>query len=133
MPVTEESTLTKAERRRLLRAATGTAFDPWQPIVASYDGGAVLDYSGGDAADIATMLDRDGRARSTHEVLTLPVRGAPSNIEPDDDDTGQAQLIKHNLGDKLCTIIDQMTTAVAFRRAFFELTWKFDDGKFLYD
>lgn len=134
MPVTNESTLTSAERRRLARQqAVGSSFDPFERVFGAFDNGAVFEYSEFAALDIATMLKRDGKARSTFEVLTLPLRGAKWKIDPDTGDNGQAKLVQDSLGEKLGTIIDQCTTAVGYRRSFFELTWKLDGPRVVYD
>lgn len=134
MPVTTESSLTPAEKRRLTRQqAVGSAFDPFERVFGAFDQGTVFDYGEFSALDIATMLKRDGKARATFEVLTLPLRGAKWRIDPDTGDNGQAALVRDNLGERLGTIIDQCTTAFAYKRSFFELTWRLDGPRVVYD
>jgi hypothetical protein len=127
-------TLSTAERRQLLADEQGTPFDPAERIFASFDQGRVFHYGEQDAADFRSMLARSGKARSLEQVLTLPLRGAPWKITPAEGDDGQAQLVHDNLGDKLNLIIDQMTSALTFRRAFFETSWTLNDqGQVIYD
>lgn len=127
-------TLSTAERRQLLADEQGTPFDAYERIFASFDQGRVFHYGEQDAADFRSMLARSGKARSLEQVLTLPLRGAPWKITPADGDTGQARLVHENLGDKLNLIIDQMTSALTFRRAFFETSWTLNDqGQVIYD
>lgn len=120
-------TLSTAERRQLLAREQGTPFSPYERIFASFDQGRVFHYGEQDAADFKSMLARSGKARSLEQVLTLPLRGAPWKITPAEGDTGQAALVQDTLGDKLNLIIDQMTSALTFRRAFFETSWELDD------
>jgi hypothetical protein len=126
-------TLSTAERKALLAEEQGTPFDAYERIFASFDEGRVFHYGEADAADFRAMLTRSGKARSLEQVLSLPLRGAPWKITPADGDTGQAALVQDNLGDKLDLIMDQMTTAITYRRAFFETSWALDDtGRVVY-
>jgi hypothetical protein len=133
VPITNGSALTAAEKRRLLTPPVGTIFDPYERVFGSYDNGTVFDYGDFDVRDLASMLRKDGKARSLEQVLTLPLRGATWKIEPDKNDNGQQAFVQANLGDKLDKLIDQCTTAVTFRRAFFETTWALDGDKIVYD
>lgn len=133
MPITNGSALTKAERRALLRPPVGTVFDSYEPVFGAYDNGTVFDYGDFDVRDIAAMLRRDGKARSLEQVLTLPIRGADWRLTAGPDDQGQHKLVEDNLGKKLGRIIDQCSTAMGFRRAYFETNWRLDGDKLLYD
>lgn len=133
MPITNGSALTAAERRALLRPPVGTVFDAYERVFGSYDNGTVFDYGDFDVREIATMLRRDGKARSLEQVLTLPIRGADWRIAAGPNDQGQEKLVRDNLGERLGKIIDQCSTAFAFRRAYFETTWKLDGDKILYE
>jgi hypothetical protein len=126
-------TLTSAERRQLLAEEQGTPFDPFERLFASFDQGRVFSQGEQDAADFRAMLTRSGKARALEHVLTLPLRGAPWKITADEGDSGQAKLVEDNLGDKLNMIIDQMTSAITYRRAFFETSWEINDtGQVVY-
>lgn len=135
MPVTNGSSLTNADRRRLLRPPGGSAFDVADPVFGAYDGGTVFDHADWSAADMATMLRRDGKARSVYQVLVLPIRSAKWHIDDDAENvTAEAvSLCRDTLAERLPTIIDQCTTALAYRRAFFETTWKLDGGRVVHD
>lgn len=120
--------LTPGERQRLLAEAAGTPFDPFERLFASFDGGTAFAYTEDTAADYRAMLKREGKASALEQILTLPIRGADWKITPEEDDSGQAELVQACLGDKLDLIIDQMTSAVTYRRAFFENSWVVDPG-----
>lgn len=132
---TNGTPLSGAERRRLLRPPAGSAFDVYERVFGAYDQGTVFDYSDFSAADMATMLARDGKARSVYQVLTLPVRSATWKIDDNAEGvtTAAVTLCRDTLFERLPTVIDQCTTALAYRRAFFETTWKLDQGKVVYD
>lgn len=121
--------LTPGERRRLLQEANGTPFDPFERLFASFDGGVAFAYTDDTAADYRAMLRREGKAAALEQILTLPIRGADWAITPDEGDSGQVELVQACLGDKLDLIIDQMTSAVTYRRAFFETSWMMDPGE----
>jgi hypothetical protein len=124
--------LTPSERKRMTAEAQGTPFDPFERLFSSFDGGTAFAYSDFEAADYREMLRRDGQAAKLEQVLTLPIRGASWTITPDKQDSGQAKLIEECLGDKLNLVIDQMTSAVTYRRAFFETSWTMSGGRLIY-
>lgn len=146
MTTTEESTVTPAERKRAgreMKAAqreafgkqVGTPFDPDQRLFHSWDNGLVFDYDDCSAEKLDDMLRRDGKARSVEQLLTLPIRSAPWKIEPYDDSAEAktiADFVSANLEEKLPTLIDQMSTARLFRKAFFETEWHMIGGKAQY-
>lgn len=133
MAITDVSTVTKTERRKMMQALQGTAFDPHQRVFGAFEGGTVFDFGEFETAQIATMLREDGKARSLEQVLTLPLRGAQWKLEAAEGDSGELKLVQDNLGDRLGKIIDQMTTAVAYRKAYFETNWTLDNGRVVYD
>lgn len=133
MALTDVSTVTKTEQRRMMQALQGTAFDPHQRVFGAYEDGVVFSYGDYEASDLADMLREDGKARSLEQVLTLPLRGAQWKLEAAEGDSGELALVQENLGERLGKIIDQMTTAVAFRKAFFETNWTLDGGRVVYD
>jgi hypothetical protein len=81
--------------------------------------------------DFAKMLADDGNAEKIARVLTLPVRGAAWHI------TGsgpEADLVRENVGPMMDRLIEQCTTAVIYRRTYFEKVWTLDPaGNFVYD
>jgi hypothetical protein len=93
------------------------------------------------AADLASMLDRDGKAEAIANVLTLPLRWADVQIVPQEGDTGEAELVSRALltppheggmSTPLDHVIAQMATAVWQRRAFFEKVFRIEDGTVTY-
>lgn len=99
--------------------------------------GAYDAYSQGQGSptekQLQAMLNRDGKAEALEAVLTLPLRWAPTSIEPHKDDTGEAEFVEQALttppwdggmSTPLEQIVAQMASAVVFRRAFFEKVWR---------
>lgn len=116
----------------------GSAADG-QRLFATWDGFQSLELPGQpDVADLENMLDRDGKARSLEQVLTLPLRWAGWSIEPQQDDTGEAEFVREalsrpaNAGGMVTSmdlVIAQMANAAVFRRAFFEKVFQpFEQG-----
>lgn len=119
--------LKPAKRKALVGPALGSAFDPYDRLFPSYGHGGVFDYGHTESRDLHEMLTRDGKARSIEQVLTLPLRGADHEI------SGQYKdFVKDNIPN-LDLIIDQMTSACVYRKAFFEKVWKLDGGNVVYD
>lgn len=121
--------LSEKDRKRLAGPQLSNAFAQYDYMFPSFDGGRVFDYQW-NAPDIKAMLSKSGKARSAEQVLTLPLRSAKWVIQGDG--PGKA-LVDAVLGDKLDVIIDQMTGAVAYKKAYFELVWKLDQGRVVYD
>lgn len=117
------TTLTTAELNRLAGPSVSTPYDLYDRLFASYDAGKVFSYGDGDARDMRQMLRQDGNARKVEQVLTLPLRSAAWEIRAAPGDTGEAAYIHAQFDTKLDKIIDQMTTAIVYRKAFFELTY----------
>lgn len=121
-------TLTPAQKNALAGPVLSTPFDAGQRLYASWDQGKIFDYNLGQARDLKQMLSADGGARKVEQVLTLPLRSAAWEVRPAPDDSGEAAYVRDQVGDKLGKVIDQMTTAVTFRKAFFELQWDLDEA-----
>jgi hypothetical protein len=90
------------------------------------------------------MLSRNGMAAAIEQVLTLPIRGAPYEIEPAKGDKGEAEFVHSVLmtpGDSggmktpISELVGQITAAQVFKRSFFEKTFKTreSDGRIVYD
>lgn len=119
--------LTERKKRSLAGPALGSAFDPYDRLFPSYSHGGVFDYGHEESRDLYEMLRKDGKARAIEQVLTLPLRGADFEI------TGpERQFVEDNIPN-LDLVIDQMTSAAVYRKAFFEKVWKLDGGRVVYD
>lgn len=86
-----------------------------------------------DERKLKAMLDRDGKAQALEAVLSLPLRWAPTEIEPHKGDSGEAEFVTEALttppwdggmSTPLEQVIAHMTSAGVFRRAFFEKCWR---------
>jgi hypothetical protein len=121
--------LNDREKRALAGSARATPFDLYDRLWPDYRGGDVFAYSW-DNRRLKEMLGRSGKARSVEQVLTLPLRSAPATLAG----TGPAaDLVRRTLMPKLPHIIGQMTGAVSYKKAFFELVWRLDAGQVVFD
>lgn len=119
----------------------GTAFTDRDLLFRDFDGGDVFNYTG-EYTDHGEMFERDGKARTLEQVLTLPIRSAPHALE-----RGKAPAEVHQEVERMLystsseggmstpidTIIAQMTGAFTTRKAFFEKVWTVRDDRFVYD
>lgn len=118
--------LTPAEKKRLQGPPLSTPFDNYDRLFASFDQGRVFDYNDQSTRAIKEMLRVDGQARKVEQVLTLPIRSAAWEIRKAPGGEAEYQYVKAQLEDKLGKVIDQLTTAISFRKAYFELTFGLD-------
>jgi hypothetical protein len=118
--------LTAAQKKRLQGPPLSTPFDNYDRLFASFDQGRVFDYNAGDARAMKEMLRQDGAARKVEQVLTLPIRAAAWEIRKSPGGEAEYQYVKAQLEDKLDKVIDQLTTAISFRKTYFELTFGLD-------
>lgn len=99
--------------------------------------GDLVDYSGEwRAREITEMLDTDGIARAGEQALTLPLRGAPLAVKPDEGDRGEAELTNETfaaLGDPVEELLGQGAQSLIYRMTFLEKLWAVRDGRFTYD
>lgn len=88
------------------------------------------------------MLDRDGKAKAIEDVLTLPIRSAAWDIVPGPGDTGQAEAVKAMLerpannggmSTPMSGVIARATSAITYRKAFFEKVFKIHEGRVVLD
>lgn len=124
-----------------LNMEEGTTFgwyDRWQ-VGMTQDGKFLTDYSDWEARDMFEMLSKDYKGRQMESVLTLPISSAEYSIVAAAGDKGEAQwLADYWDADKfsggcrtsLDEIIDLLTSAFAYRRAYFEKVWTTGTGKF---
>jgi hypothetical protein len=136
--------LKKSTRNELLGSEMGTQFDIGQRLFAYYGSGDVFDYGEWNSRDMKAMFRRDGKCNALELVLTLPVREADFMIQPGKGDKGEAALVtsvlmtpdtEGGMKTPVQQLVGQITSALTFRRAFFEKVWKIreTDGKVIYD
>lgn len=134
--------LSPKQKKELLGAEIGTAFDMYTRMFAAFSGGDVFEIGEWRVRDLDAMLSRDGTAKALEQVLTLPIRSAAFTFQAAPGDRGELDLIlEHfaspseavasgNLGETtgpvgacapgLRTIVGQMSMASIYRKAFFE-------------
>lgn len=119
------------QKRAMVGAPQGNQFTETDRLYRSYsEFSTVFEELDLDLAAIRMMLSKDGNPRKLEQVLTLPIRGAGWEIRGDGP---EADLVRENLGPLLNEVIAQATSAFAYRKAFFELVWKLDGDRVVYD
>lgn len=95
--------------------------------------GAVFDYGDFEARDLVEMMKRDYQAKKMENVLSLPIMSTEHTISGGKKDKGEldwlegfweADPINGGCKNPLDVIIGGMTTAITFRKTFFELVFK---------
>lgn len=124
--------MTVVDITSLLDNERGTMFDQQSLMFGDWDDGHIFNYDVGDIADYARMLERDGKALTIEQALTLPIRRAKRTIRRGPASTKVTKFVEEVLlaqanagGMKipLNTVIGQMTGAVTNRKAYFEKVW----------
>src|SRR5690348_15424236 len=85
--------LSPKQKKELLGAEIGTAFDMYTRMFAAFSGGDVFEIGEWRVRDLDSMLSRDGTAKALEQVLTLPIRSAAFSFQKGDNDTGELDLI----------------------------------------
>jgi hypothetical protein len=133
--------LSKKQKNALLQGETGTAFDLYTRMFASFRDGDVFETGEWRARDLDQMFRRDGDAVMIESALTLPLRSATYNFTPAKGDTGELELVQEQLftppeaggiDPDLQTIIGQMSGASYYRKAFFEKEYDWPGGDTVY-
>lgn len=110
----------------------GTSFGWYERLFLSWRDGLVFDYNDWHARDIEEMLGRDYKARQLERVMCSPLEAAEWQITPGEGDRGQAEAVRQHFTADLPdggmeipfdVVISQLTSAKAYRKAFFELVW----------
>ncbi len=126
----------------LLDNERGTMFDQQTLMFSNFAEGDVFNYDAGDIHDYATMLDRDGKALTIEQALTLPIRRATRSIRRGPASVKVTKFVEEAMfaasnsgGMKIPinTVIGQMTGAITNRKAYFEKVWTEKEGRIVYD
>lgn len=124
--------LNPAQRKAITGPVLGTGFDPLgDRLFTSFNDSKIFEYGETTARDYREMLERDGKARSLEQALTLPLRSAPWSIVPAHGDKGEAKMVEDILAamaTPIDLVIGQMTSAVVYRKCFFEKQYDVTDG-----
>lgn len=126
----------------ILDKEEGSAFDRESLLFTAFEDGAVFNYDRGTIRRIDEMLDRDGKAQTLEQVLTLPIRQAPFTIKRGPaskrvaDAVSTALLSPANNGGMstpINTVLAQMASAIIYRKTFFEKVLTERNGQIIYD
>lgn len=110
----------------------GSSFGWADRMFFGWRDGKVFDYGDWAARDLSEMMTRDYKARQIENVQAMPILSAERSMEAVKNDRGEYEWLEafwdaDPLGDgcetDLDTIIDQMTTAFHYRKAFWEIEW----------
>jgi hypothetical protein len=123
--------LSSAQKNALAGPPLATSFAPDARLYRSFDdANVVFDYGNLDLDAMREMLSEDGNPRKLEQVLSLPIRSADWEIRG----SGEiADFVRANLDPIMDRLIAQCCSAIAYRKAFFELVWRLEDGKVVYD
>lgn len=126
--VSDLEQLTAKQKRALAREdALTTPFESGDRLFGDWDSGNVFDYGDPNARDLRDMLETDGTPRQMEQVLTLPIRAADAVLQGGSR-RGRKTITDNVPPAQLEQLIAQATSAVIYRKAFWELTWSLDDG-----
>jgi hypothetical protein len=119
----------------------GSAYGGTELLFSRWEDGKVFSIDPVTEEQFENMLRRDGKTRQLEQVLTLPLLSAEWYLEPDKDDSGETEFVKEaltrpaNAGGMTTPfelVIGQMTSAIVFRRAYFEKVFDVLDGRVVY-
>lgn len=110
----------------------GTALAYGESLFADYLDPAVGSISWWEAREFRDMLRTESQARKVEQVLTQPIMSAPNGFTPAKGDRGECEWVTEvltrsaNAGGMttpLDMVVAQMTSAITYRSAAFELVW----------
>lgn len=134
--------MTVVDVTHLLREEQGTAFDQQSLLFSQFEDGAIFNYDHADYRARQEMLERDGKALTIEQALTLPIRRARPIVRRGPASVKVTKFVEEALfamsnsggmSTPLSTVIGQMTGAITHKKAFFEKVWKEKDGQIVYD
>ena len=119
----------------------GTVYNYDDFLFLDFDGGAVFDYSHWNNRDMSEMFERDGKARTLEQAISLPERRAPWSIEKGEAREEVRQFVEDELrlpsnaggmSTPMQTVIGQMVTAAIYKVSFFERVFHRRDNRVVY-
>lgn len=131
MTLTDDYVLTKTQKRQLTGPVMTSAFSDGDLLYRSFDDfSKVYEVSDLDLRAMREMLSFDGNPRKLEQTLTLPIRGANWEIRG----SGRvAKAVRDLMGPCMSQLIATCTSAIAYRKAFHEVTWALDGNRVLID
>lgn len=124
-----------------LNREDGTSFGWYDRFMigTTPDGKGITDYSDWEARDLYEMLAKDYKSRQIENVLALPIISAQRSIVPAKGDKGEKEWLEAyweqdhlNGGSRtpLEHIVDRMTSAFQYKRAYMEKVFRIGTGDF---
>lgn len=127
----------------LLDNEQGSMFTDLDLLFTAFDHGTVFNLRDkGSIREIDDMLEKDGKAKTLEQVLTLPIRQAPVTLRQGPSKKRVVKFLQEvlfqpanngGMSTSLDEIIGQMTSAFVYRKAYFEKVFTRKDGKIVYD
>lgn len=117
----------------------GSSFGYYDRMMFGWRDGMVFDYGDWEARDLLEMMGKDYTARQLESVLSLPIISAEHQFVAGKGDSGELAFLQdfwdadHFSGGSrtpLDQIIAQMTSAITYKKAFFEKVWVPGKGDF---
>lgn len=126
----------------LLGEEQGSAFDQESRLFTDFGNGNVFDYNlaYAETREMKGMLEVDAKAQTLEQVLSLPIRQAPSTLQKGRSRQEVYERIERilyapanagGMSTPMNLVIAQMCNAFVYRKSFFEKVWVEDivDGK----
>lgn len=122
----------------------GTTFQRMDAMFVNFQDGSIFTFDEAEASDMRDMLKKYGKGSQIEQALTLPLMGLDWEIKkPATGDKGQTKWFTEFLGrasnqggmsTPMDLIVGQMTSAVTYKKAYFEKVFEVDDdGSYVYD
>lgn len=126
----------------ILDKEEGTSFDKESILFTAFENGEVFNYDRGAVKGMLEMLDRDGKAATLEQVLTLPIRQAPMTILRGPASKEVTKFVTQvltapanngGMSTPMNTVLAQMTDAIILRKAFFEKVLTRREDRVIFD
>lgn len=117
----------------------GSGFGFYERLFLTWRDGKVFDYGDWHARDIVDAISKDYKLAQLEQVLSGPIESVEGHIKPAKNDSGQAEWFRSfleadefsgGMETPLDLIRAQMTSAIAYKKAYFEKVWTRGTGDF---
>lgn len=117
----------------------GSEFGWYDRLFFGYRDGMVFDYGDWEARDLQEFLNKDYKGRQIEAVLSQPIISATRTMTPAKGDAGEyewlnafweADPLNGGCETSLDLVVDQMTTGITYKKAFWNVVWTEGVGDF---
>lgn len=122
----------------------GTQLDHWEFPWAEDIHGLIYEFEDGTVREYNDMLERDGKARNIHQVLSLPLRRLHWNIEKTEGpqaaeiaefvrDVLERPANQDGMSTSMTDVISQMTQSLVVKKTYFEKVFRVRENRVVLD